>query len=420
MKPLKLLALTSLNYLVIFSVLTLFFFAIFYFITKQEVLRSTDEVLYNKKMHLQEWFGKHRSIISTEAFPYSNFTIQPAVGLREDIYSDTLIYETVDLEWDEFRKLTSTFELDGKLYRLDIVVARMETHEIVSSILQSLLVVFVLMVAAFYFTTRYFSKKLWKPFYHTLQQLNRFEVDQSREIDLKPGRIEEFILLNKSIADLTNRTQSTFQNQKQFIENASHEMQTPLAIAQSKLELLITDPHLTEHQADIIQTLIRSTQRLAKLNKILLLLSKIENQQFLEKEGVLIKPLLEEILINFEEQQQSLNIQVEISVAESASFHANKTLADLLITNLVKNAFFHNQHNGSIRIEMRDRNFSITNTSPTSEIPKERLFQRFYKQSSAKDSWGLGLAMVKKICDINQWTLSYQWEKGRHIFIVSC
>lgn len=421
MKPVKLLTLTSRNYLLIFLVLTLFFFGVFYFMIQKEVLNSTNEVLYNRKMHILEQFKKSGGVITPEAFNYLDFqiTLTENTHITQDRYADTLIYETVDSEWDEFRKLTSTFESAGNFYRIDIVIARLETHEIVESILQSLLIVFVLMVAVFYFTTRYFSKKLWQPFYNTLHQLNNFEVDQSKGLDLPPGRIEEFIELNKSIQDLTARTRNAFHNQKQFIENASHEMQTPLAITQSKLELLIEDPHLTEPQSEIVQTLINSTQRLAKLNKTLLLLSKIENQQFLEKESVYFKPLVKEILINFEEQQENLKIKVEEEIGETVSVYANRMLVDLLLTNLIKNAFFHNMKGGSIHLQANNNRFSISNTSPGEVIPEGKIFQRFYKQSSNKESWGLGLAIVKKICDINQWKVSYAKTGSTHLFNVS-
>ncbi len=418
MKPVKLLTLTSRNYLLIFLVLTLFFFAVFYFMIQKEVLSSTNEVLYNRKMHILEQFKKNSGTLSPESFNYSDFIITQINGLQlgEDRYVDTLMYETVDNEWDEFRKLQSTFELDGKHYQLDIVIARLETHEIVESILQSLLIVFILMVAVFYFTTRHFSKKLWQPFYNTLQQLNHFEVDQAKELELNPGRIEEFIMLDKSIKDLTERTRTTFHNQKQFIENASHEMQTPLAITQSKLELLIEDPHLTESQSEIVQALINSTQRLARLNKTLLLLSKIENQQFLEKEKVDLKPLITEILINFEEQQEQLKIRVEEHFSDDTTIHANSMLMDLLLTNLIKNAFFHNKQDGSIQIYISNNKFTISNTSLGEAIPGAKLFQRFYKQSTNKESWGLGLAIVKKICDINQWKISYSKTGPTHSF----
>src|SRR6185295_16708338 len=138
-------------------------------------------------------------------FAYAGFSIHPASvrAQNSDRYSDTLIYEPVDREWDEFRKLSSYFELDGRAYRLEIVNARLETHEIVDSIVQSLAVVFILMVGVFYLTTRYFSKRLWQPFYSTLQQLNDFEVDKLQGLNLTASRIEEFTELNKSILELT-------------------------------------------------------------------------------------------------------------------------------------------------------------------------------------------------------------------------
>lgn len=421
MNPIKLLTLTSRRYMIIFLALTLSFFGVFYFVIQEEVFKSTNEVLHNRKIHILDQLKKKGRPVSPEVFEYSDFHFKPTTtaGPSQDRYSDTLIYETVDNEWDEFRKLTSRVELNGTPYQMEIVIARLETHEIAESIIQTLVVVFILMASAFHFTTRYFSRKLWKPFYNTLQQLNNFEVDQSKELELTPGRIEEFMALNKSIQDLTDRTRSTFINQKQFIENASHEMQTPLAITQSKLELLIEDPHLTEHQSEIVQTLINSTQRLARLNKTLLLLSKIENQQFLEKESVLLKPLVKEIMINFEEQQENLQINMDEQIQDSVSVRGNRVLVDLLLTNLIKNAFVHNITHGSIDISASENHFTISNSSGSEAIPEAKLFQRFYKQSTSKESWGLGLAIVKKICDINQWAISYSKLEARHTFTVS-
>ena len=420
MKPVKLLTLTSRNYLIIFLVLTLFFFAVFYGIIREEVYESSDEVLYNKKEHIIDQFKRNGERISDDVFAYANFSIRPVLGRIQipDRYSDTLIFEPIDREWDEFRKLSSYFELEGRAYQLEIVTARLETHEIVGSIIQSLVVVFILMVTVFYLTTRYFSERLWQPFYSTLQKLNDFEVDKMQTLELTASRIEEFAALNKSIMELTDRTRSSFTNQKQFIENASHEMQTPLAIALSKLELLIEDPHLTERQSEIIQALINSTQRLAKLNKTLLLLSKIENQQFMDKEEVRLKPLFEEILTYFEEQKENLQLQVTMEIQEEAIVMANPVLVDLLFTNLIKNAFSHNIPGGSVHLGANQKTCVISNTSSGDTIPEAKLFQRFYKQSIYKDSWGLGLALVKKICTINQWPISYSKQGAIHSFTV--
>src|SRR5258706_2667814 len=164
MKPVKLLTLTSLNYLIIFLVLTLFFFAVFYSIMREEVYESTDEVLYNKKEHIIDQFKRNGGRISAEVFAYAGFSIHPVLGTagNSDRYSDTLIFEPVDREWDEFRKLSSTFDWGGRTYRLEIVSARLETHEIIGSIIQSLVVVFIFIVGVFYFATRYFSQRLFR------------------------------------------------------------------------------------------------------------------------------------------------------------------------------------------------------------------------------------------------------------------
>lgn len=421
MSTIKLLALTSRSYLVIFLALTLFFFGIFYFIIEKEVLKSTDEILYNRKMHFIEHFNMTQEVIPAEPPGYADFAITQldSKDLPADQYSDTLIYESIDQEWDEFRKLKSTAIINGKPYSLALVTPRLETHEIVESILESLVVVFIVMVVVFYLSTRYLSRKLWQPFYDTLHRLNNFEVEQSKGIELTTTHIAEFAALNKAIQDLTGRTQRTFLDQKQFIENASHELQTPLAITQSKLELLVEDPQLTEKQSEIIQALINSTQRLTRLNRTLLLLSKIENQQFFEKEQVNLKPLLEEILTNFEEQLENLNIHLTIHVKQDAALPANKILIDLMLTNLIKNAFIHNTKGGSITVDADCHHFSISNSSAAEAIPPNKLFFRFYKQSASKESWGLGLAMVKKICDMNQWTISYSFKEGQHSFVVT-
>lgn len=421
MKSKKLLTITSLNYLAVFTVLMLISFGFSFLIIRSEVYKSSDEILYNRKVHIIEEFKKTKGNVPDGTSGYSDFVIKPSTRVSEtsDSYADTIIYEFVDNEWDEFRKLNSTVQYDGKFYDLEIIVARLETHEIISSVMTSFLIMFVLMVIAFYLTSRFLSRKLWSPFYSTLHRLNSFEIEQSHALGLDAGKIREFEELNQAISDLTNRTQAAFLNQKQFTENASHEMQTPLAITQSKLELLIEDPNLTEKQAEIIQTLINSTQRLARLNKTLILLSKIENHQFIEKESVILKPIIDDTLAIFEEHQENHKISVSVRIDDGSAVNTNKTILDLLITNLVKNAFLHNATGGRIEIEASQNHFIISNTSPSAAIPEKNLFQRFYKNSSNRESWGLGLAMVKKIADINNWSISYSKTGEMHQFKIS-
>lgn len=420
MKPIKLLTYTSRNYLLIFLVLLVLFFGVFYFIMRMQVEQNIDEILSNRRNNIIETFKSNGGQIPTNAKDYIDFSISPIKKLYDqDVYADTLIFEKTDQELDEYRKLVTSFEFNGNKYRLEIVKAHLEAVEIVNTGVISLSLIFIMIAGVFYFSSQYFSFRLWRPFHETLTKLKNFEVDKPEKIKLNGTRISEFNELNESIAELTERVQSTFVNQKQFIENASHEMQTPLAVLQNQLEMLIGEPNLTESQSGKIGQLLDTTQRLSKLNKALLLLSKIENQQFIDTDQNDLKQLTEKILTYFEGQQENLQVQVNLDFSGSTEVSSNAMLLDILITNLVKNAFLHNVRGGFINIRISDHTFEVNNSSSSKEIPAEKLFQRFFKQSTNKESWGLGLAIAKKICDINKWKLSYTAKETEHTFTVN-
>jgi signal transduction histidine kinase len=417
MKTRSLLSLSSRNYLVAFLVLLVLFFWVFYFILHITVEQNIDEILSNRRNNIIELFQSKDGKVPADEFGFTDFRMETTGTPIQDLYADTLIFEKTDVEFDEYRKLTSTFEFNGKLYKLEIVKAHLETEEIISTIVLSLALIFILMLGVFYFTTRYFSTKLWQPFHDTLSKLKAFEIEKPSKLVLSDSSVEEFNVLNKSILELTERTQSAFLNQKQFTENASHEMQTPLAVIQSQLEMWIGDPAMTEVQAEKIRMLLDAIQRLSKLNKTLLLLAKIDNQQFPDREKTNLRLLLEKILSYFEGQQENLQINLSVDVKDG-TVESNAILLDVLLTNLIKNAFLHNVKLGFIRIKLDQEIFEITNSSSAFEIPRDKLFLRFFKQSANKESWGLGLAIAYKICEINKWTLTYSAKATEHTFTI--
>jgi signal transduction histidine kinase len=417
MKHQHLLTLTSRKYMLAFLALLAIFFGVFYFIMRMEVLISINEILFNRKSNLIKEFNSSNGNIPFEQFKFTDFKISETRDQIADTYSDTLIYEPTDQEYDEYRKLVTTFDHDDKRYKLEIVKAHLESDEIISTVLLSLALMFLLMLAVFYFMTRYFAGRIWQPFQNTLNRLNVFEPEKTGAIPYEESRIIEFNSLNKSIHELTARVHQSFLSQKQFIENASHEMQTPLAIIQSQSELLITDSALTENQSEKMKRILDSTQRITKLNKALQLISKIENAQFIDIEQCDLKKTVEKILSYFDGQQENLNIAVDLDL-KFVVVSANSTLVEVLITNLIKNAFLHNVLNGKIQIILTERTLSIINTSSQTELPKDRLFQRFFKQGQNRESWGLGLAISKRICEINNWTLSYAASETEHTFVI--
>lgn len=400
-----------------FLVLLVVFFGLFYFIMRKEVLYSVDEILFNRKNNIIKKLDANGSEIPYDAFSFTDFTISETRSKLNDTYSDTLIYESTDDEFDEYRKLVTSFTNQGKQYRLEIVKAHLESDEIISTVLLSLALIFLLMFIGFFLFTRYFSHRIWKPFHTTLAKLKTFETDKQEGLTLEHTRISEFDELNTAVTDLTERVQRTFVSQKQFLENASHEMQTPLAIIQSQSELLIIDKHLTELQSEKIVKILDSTQRITKLNKALQLISKIENAQFIDMEVCKLREVVEKALSYFDGQQENLNIRVQLETDETL-VQANSTLVDVLITNLVKNAFLHNVTNGFVNIRLKDDTLTITNPSQNSTLPGDKLFQRFFKQGQGKESWGLGLAISKRICELNDWSLTYSSNENEHTFMI--
>ena len=401
-----------------FLALLIVFFALFYFIMRKEVQYSVDEILFNRKTNIIKIFESKGGKIPYEEFSFTDFTISETSNKLEDVYTDTLIYEATDQEFDEYRKLVTSFANQGKEYRLEIVKAHLESDEIISTVLLSLALIFILMFIGFFLFTSYFANNIWKPFHVTLAKLKAFEAEKPDPFIPEETRIKEFSELNNVLTEITGRVQRTFISQKQFLENASHEMQTPLAIIQNQSELLITDKNLTEAQSEKIVRILDSTQRITRLNKALQLISKIENAQFIDTEQCKLSEVIKKVLSYFDGQQENLNISVEVA-ADETTINANATLVEVLITNLVKNAFLHNVPDGFINIKLENNSLVVINPSENKSLPTDKLFQRFFKQGQSKDSWGLGLAISKRICELNNWQLLYSSELTTHTFTIN-
>lgn len=307
---------------------------------------------------------------------------------------------------------------------MEIVEPHLETSEMISTIAITLVGLLLGLALSFYLSQRIISQKLWKPFYEILEKLRDFRLDNQRLPELPPSQIEEFNRLNEAIKELVLKNMEVFDSQKQFIENASHEMQTPLSVIQTRLEALIGQAELTQEQAGIVEGIIGSTQRLKKLNKTLLLLSKIENRQFLLAERVDVCKIIRQLMEYYEEQKVALNISVKMEIQDNLIVQGNVMLTEIMVQNLLKNAFLHNIDNGEVNIKIMENKLIIGNTGQVKDgkkliFEKEKLFNRFYKQSGNSDTWGLGLAIGKKIADTCGWELCYRSDGALHIFEVN-
>lgn len=393
-----------------------------YAVMRYAVNSNIDEILFNRRNAIIRTFARQQGVLPNEAAQYSDFTLQPlppTVSADTTLrYSDTLIYEPTDQEEDEYRKLQTQFTFQGKPYALTIVRTHLENPEIIGTISATLIALYLFVIGGLLLGGRYLTQRLWTPFYQTLTKLTAFELDSTVPIHFDPVPITEFDALNQAVSALTAKNQRTYQQQKQFIENASHEMQTPLAVIQTKIELLYQQPQLDQAQAAHLHAVGNQIERLTRLNKALLLLSKIDNRQFSDPTRVVWSEIVANILPYFDEQAEKYRLRIDSTIAPEAHVHTNPVLADILVSNLLKNAFVHNVLDGFVHIRTNGRSLVVENTGEALDVVPDFLFERFRKVSKHKQTLGLGLAIVKSIVDVNGWQITYDYIDKRHILTV--
>lgn len=413
----------SLKGYIVYSVLVLLISVpAFYYVLKSIVAEDVDENLLAQK---EDMVIKLEKVIDKNPFDFleaiePDLSIRPATYLRQkDSLYTIMVYDALSKENVPHRVLESSIMLKGEPYALKIKSSLVDYDDLIASIVLVQAVLLMFIIAGLLLITRFHSKKLWKPFYATLGKLHEYKIESEKSIELEKTEIDEFADLNKTISNLTNRNHEVYLSQKEFTENASHEMQTPLAVFQSKVELLMQTTPLTSEQADLITELSEAGQRMNRLNKTLLLLSKIENNQFTEKEPVNIDNAVQKLAEQYKNALNQKNISLHTRVAGDAVIHANQTLIEILIGNLLSNAIRHNVQGGRINVAIEQNRFSISNTGTTKPLDESRLFQRFQKQTADANSVGLGLEIAKRIGNLYKADITYNYAESLHSFKVS-
>jgi len=397
-----------LNSIIIFIVST----TVIYFTLKNIITKRQDEKLLWDK----EIIGKKIKY----DYPLPIFDVEDyesKIPVNDTVYfKDTLIYQVINgaEKYEMYRQLTSIETLHGKTYKIITRSSDVKNQDFFLAITVSVGIVILLLIVTVYFVNTIIMRNAWLPFYENLEILKNFSVENNRPIHLQKTKIDEFQELNQSLIKLTDKIKSDFTNLKEFTENASHEMQTPLAIMQSKLEMLMQSENLKKDQIHQIKAIYLAGQRLSKLNKTLLLLSKIENLQFKEKEEILFNDTIERHLEIFDDFLLNKKIRVIKNFATNPKAKANPLLFDMVISNLLSNAIKHNVEHGNITIVTNDLFMSFSNSGKPLNISSDSLFERFKKDSKSPDSFGLGLAIVKKICDTNNWKINHSFIEYQH------
>lgn len=419
-----------LNYTLIFLSATLFAIVslwaiLFYFQLLNQIKSTMDEGLANYKILVIDNLKDEPEIIQQDDFQEKNYLLRNvnedyALQVR-DTYKDTLIFSNVKNIYERTRLLTTAFVAEnGQYYEMKIISQELDRSKLIKKLASSLLWLYLFVLISIVFVNNFVLKKTWRPFYKLLKYLNDFRLDKETFTEPPKTKIKEFSILNETIQKLLKENVDAFSSQKQFIENVSHELQTPLAISLNKLELLAGTKDLTNEHIQKIGNVIETLQQLADLNKSFLLISKIENKQFITVQPVDFNEIFNRIITDFTDYTEFRKIKINYFVKENWIQKMNKNLAGILVMNLVKNAIFHNQPEGVISIKMTSSEFTIENNSNEPAIPDDKVFKRFHKNQNKKGSTGLGLAIVKAIADVSDLTVSYSYtNSGNHRIKVS-
>jgi signal transduction histidine kinase len=319
-----------------------------------------------------------------------------------------------------FRQLSHVVPVNGTPYQIVIRKSQEQKTALVANITWIMFLVFVGLSIATLVFNWLISKNLWRPFKASLQKVRNIELHKLESIHFDETNTEEFNELNAALNSMSHKIYDDYVNMKEFTENAAHEMQTPLAVVQSKLELLLQDPNLEERQVEAIMQASSALSRLGKLNQSLLLLARIENNQYETSEQMNLVDTTRKYLQLFDEliKDKQLKVHTELHEDFLASLHPH--LADSLISNLLGNAIKYNYNGGEISIIVKNNYYCITNTSLLPVIDPQRLFKRFNRSAYNSDtSNGLGLAIVKKICDTYQISIDYKAENSKHEFCLN-
>jgi signal transduction histidine kinase len=399
-------------------IIFLFSSGAFYIAIRFILLKQVDDDLRIEQREIETYVKEHNML--PESIPVKDQKISYALSgsfLKKGRFRTVAGFIEADNGKDSYRILQFGVEASGKTYIATVGKSLEGTDVLTRSILLISLVTILLILVASLVINRILLKRLWKPFYDTLSLVKNFRVDKPQVINLPAAPIDEFAFMNQTLQRTTNQARKDYMILKEFTENASHEMQTPLAIIRSKLDLFIQHENLSEDQSRTMQGAYQAVEKLSRLNQSLLLLAKIENNQYAETSPVNFKLKLEEKTDAFHELWQSQNISVSTILTE-VIVNMNNELADILLNNLLSNATRHNFSGGSIRIELTGNELKITNSSMQNQLNGQRLFSRFYKQDD-KGKNGLGLSIIKQICEISGLDIHYLFDNNHHSFTLS-
>ena len=396
--------------------------AVFYAYILDEVYDNIDDGLKDKKTLIIQNILRHPELLQINEFGIEDFRVYPSQEDFSDrnILSNAFFYMPFDDEEEPYRVLkTGFYDRDMNPYTLEIRTSTVEKDDLLFNLAIALGVLYVVLVLSMYLINLLVINKIWKPFKGILSAIRRYEVGNKTELQPIATEVIEFNILHDNIQQMWQRNEKVFEEQKVFIENASHELQTPLAITLNKLELLANDSSLNEKQLIQLSEVKQSLMRMTHLNKSLLMLTRIENQQYKEAKQVSFLSLTTDIIEDLSDLIAFKALEVNTEEISDFQVEMNPDLARILVSNLLRNAIKYTEKGGNIHILIEENRFQVKNTAKDAiRLDPSKIFQRFHKEQQDATSTGLGLAIVKSIAESYRLKVYYTFEEGKHCFQV--
>ena len=421
----KLLHVLSLRLSVIKVVVFAFWAALFYFAVIDEINDEVDDSLED---HAETLIRRH---LAGERLPSASNDTNNQYYLHEVPaayadsrshirYEDSEVYIRQKNEFEPARTISYIFsDDDGRFFELMVYTPTIDKDDLKAAVAWWILALYAAMVLCTVAVNIVTLRRFMRPLQALLAWLGTYRIG-GRNRPMPPQTdIDEFRQLGEAMERSFRRSEQAYEQQKLFTANASHEMQTPLAVIQSRLEMLLDDGGLTERQmGDVVKTL-HTLQAMARTNRSLLLLCKIDNGQFTDARPVSMEAVIGRLLADIQAVYAHKRIAVTTSADGDMTLTMDPSLASTLASNLLKNAFVHTCSGGSIAIGITPGAVTIANTGHDGPLDAQRIFERFYHSPQKASSTGLGLAIVKAICRLYGLGIAYSFEDGRHVFTLT-
>lgn len=337
---------------------------------------------------------------------------------RYPIYSDTLIYNAELDEMQHFRKKMTVLEVNGQYYQAELLKSMDDFVRLRNDIFEALIPAFILLAIGIVLFNYFLSGYLFRPFNEILSVMKTYKVSQRTEIKKIDTTTIEFKKMQDLFHQMIDRIEYDYRHLKEYTENMAHEIQTPLTIIRNKAENLIADETVMKRHAESVKIIYNETNHLSKLGNTLNLLTKIENGEFNQAIDLNTGEVIEKHIAAISELAQLKSLVIETDLSDEHLLHIDPFLFDIILKNLLRNALSYGTNEGPIRIQTTLDCLSLSNYGPPLDIPESKLFERFYRNHDQQASLGLGLALVKKICTLNNLDIEYHYQNRQHIFSI--